>query len=327
MEEIAAARHFAATQAVVQIVGTCEECRTGASSGPSTSAIDGATTELVFARDALRIAIATERSGLEFYTRAAGLTKDPRGRSVFPEAGRRRARAPRHAREALPRADRRRSPARVAADVSVLQGRRPADCLPRAPSSSARASTISRRCSSASSASAGRTTSSNGTASASRTRKAKRIFLEFADEERVHRDLLINEYRALRERREKKSRRPRGTRTANASRRREVAPLIDLHTHTTASDGRCTPPELVARAAAAGVTVLSVTDHDTTAACAPVSAACARAGIEFVPGIEITAVVDGADVHMLGYFIDPESRRRSAHFSPSSAAGASIGCA
>ena len=83
MEEIAAARHFAATQAVVQIVGTCEECRTGASSGPSTSAIDGATTALVFARDAMRIAIATERSGLQFYTRATSLTRDARGRSVF----------------------------------------------------------------------------------------------------------------------------------------------------------------------------------------------------------------------------------------------------
>jgi hypothetical protein len=81
--------------------------------------------------------------------------------------------------------------------------------------------------------------------------------------------------------------------------------LIDLHTHTTASDGRCTPAELVARAASAGVDVLSVTDHDTTSACAPVAAACAQAGIEFVPGIEITAVVDGADMHMLGYFIDP----------------------
>jgi rubrerythrin len=45
--------------------------------------VDGSTTEMVFARDALRMAIATERSGLEFYTRAAGLTKDPRGRSVF----------------------------------------------------------------------------------------------------------------------------------------------------------------------------------------------------------------------------------------------------
>jgi predicted metal-dependent phosphoesterase TrpH len=83
--------------------------------------------------------------------------------------------------------------------------------------------------------------------------------------------------------------------------------MIDLHTHTSASDGRCTPVELVARAAAAGVDVLSVTDHDTVAACAAVSAACAAAAIEFVPGIEMTAVRDEADVHILGYFIDPQS--------------------
>jgi predicted metal-dependent phosphoesterase TrpH len=85
--------------------------------------------------------------------------------------------------------------------------------------------------------------------------------------------------------------------------------LIDLHTHTTASDGRCTPSELVARAVSAGLQVLSVTDHDTTASCAEVAAACRTAGIEFVPGIEITAVVDGKDVHMLGYFIDPDDAR------------------
>ena len=83
--------------------------------------------------------------------------------------------------------------------------------------------------------------------------------------------------------------------------------MIDLHTHTTASDGRRTPPELVACAAAAGVTVLSVTDHDTMAACAPAQQACARAGIEFVPGIEITAIRAERDVHVLGYFIDVES--------------------
>ena len=83
--------------------------------------------------------------------------------------------------------------------------------------------------------------------------------------------------------------------------------MIDLHTHTTASDGRCTPAELVARASAAGVTVLSVTDHDTVAACDAVAAACDTAGIEFVPGIEITAVRDEADVHILGYFLDPQS--------------------
>lgn len=83
--------------------------------------------------------------------------------------------------------------------------------------------------------------------------------------------------------------------------------MIDLHTHTTASDGRCTPTELVARAAAAGVEVLAVTDHDTVAGCAAAAEACARAHIGFVPGIEITAVVDGADVHVLGYFVQTGS--------------------
>jgi Fur family ferric uptake transcriptional regulator len=79
LEEIGAARHFQPTQATVQIYGTCEECSTGRKTPP----VDGSTTEMVFARDALRMAIATERSGLEFYTRAAGLTKDARGRTVF----------------------------------------------------------------------------------------------------------------------------------------------------------------------------------------------------------------------------------------------------
>ena len=79
--------------------------------------------------------------------------------------------------------------------------------------------------------------------------------------------------------------------------------MIDLHTHTTASDGRLSPAGLVARAADAGVTILSVTDHDTVAAADPVSAACSAAGIGFVPGIEITAAWLDTDVHVLGYFI------------------------
>lgn len=78
VEEVANARGFTARQSVVQIYGTCESCRTG-----KPHVDEGATSELLFARDALRIAIATERSGLEFYTRAARLTKDPRGRHVF----------------------------------------------------------------------------------------------------------------------------------------------------------------------------------------------------------------------------------------------------
>jgi predicted metal-dependent phosphoesterase TrpH len=83
--------------------------------------------------------------------------------------------------------------------------------------------------------------------------------------------------------------------------------LIDLHTHTTASDGRCTPIALVSRASAAGVRVLAVTDHDTVAGCDTARTACAAMGLEFVPGIELTAARDGVDVHILGYFIDPES--------------------
>jgi predicted metal-dependent phosphoesterase TrpH len=83
--------------------------------------------------------------------------------------------------------------------------------------------------------------------------------------------------------------------------------LIDLHTHTTASDGLCAPAELVARAVAAGVEVLSVTDHDTVAGCAPAAIRCRAAGIEFVAGIEATAVRDGIDVHTLGYFVDLDS--------------------
>ncbi len=78
IEEVASARGFAARQSVVQIYGTCEACRTGR---PATAA-DGQPA-LLFARDALRIAIATERSGRDFYTRAAKITRDARARSVF----------------------------------------------------------------------------------------------------------------------------------------------------------------------------------------------------------------------------------------------------
>jgi predicted metal-dependent phosphoesterase TrpH len=85
--------------------------------------------------------------------------------------------------------------------------------------------------------------------------------------------------------------------------------LIDLHMHTTASDGRLAPAELVVRAATAGLKTISVTDHDTVAAIAETTAAATAAGIRVVPGIEITAVEDNRDVHVLGYFIDPASER------------------
>ncbi len=80
--------------------------------------------------------------------------------------------------------------------------------------------------------------------------------------------------------------------------------MIDLHLHTTASDGRSTPDALVREVQAAGIRVMALTDHDTVAGIGPTAAAAAAAGIEFVPGIEITAVHERRDLHMLGYFLD-----------------------
>lgn len=74
--------------------------------------------------------------------------------------------------------------------------------------------------------------------------------------------------------------------------------------HTTASDGRLTPAALVDRAVAAGLTTIAVTDHDTTRSIDEVTRLAAAHGIRTVPGIEITSVDDGRDVHMLGYFFD-----------------------
>jgi predicted metal-dependent phosphoesterase TrpH len=85
--------------------------------------------------------------------------------------------------------------------------------------------------------------------------------------------------------------------------------MTDLHMHTTASDGRCTPRELVDRVVAAGVTVMAVTDHDTTAAVAEVQSLAKARGVEAHAGIEITAVEDGRDIHMLGYFLNPAEPR------------------
>ncbi|HEX5474556.1 MAG TPA: PHP domain-containing protein [Vicinamibacterales bacterium] len=83
--------------------------------------------------------------------------------------------------------------------------------------------------------------------------------------------------------------------------------MIDLHLHTTASDGALSPAALVRRAALAGLTVISITDHDTTAGIAPAAAAARTAHLALVPGIEITAVTEARDLHMLGYFIDPDA--------------------
>ncbi len=85
-----------------------------------------------------------------------------------------------------------------------------------------------------------------------------------------------------------------------------LAGKIDLHTHTTASDGALTPTELVQRAAQVGIAVLSITDHDTLAGLDEAQQAAGRYGIRLVPGVEFGIDVKGAEVHMLGYLFDPQ---------------------
>jgi rubrerythrin len=161
--------------------------------------MDGSTTELVFARDALRIAIATERSGLEFYTKAAAITVDPRGRSVFEKlAG--------EEKEHLGTLERRYR--ELIAQDPLLESRptflffkgaangifaEGTEKL-RAGVDDLQALLIGIRCERDShkffKKYGERFEDSEG----------KQIFLEFAEEEGTHRDLLIAEYRALRER-------------------------------------------------------------------------------------------------------------------------------
>jgi Fur family ferric uptake transcriptional regulator len=191
IEEVAAARNFAAGQSVLQIYGTCEACRTGRR--PPATPVP---TDVLFARDALRIAIATERSGLEFYTRAARTTKNARGRRVFKKLAE-------EEQAHLDTLERR---------YQVLLGQDPelesrptflffkgaanglfaagADEISRGVDDR-QALVIGIRCERAShrffKRYGGQFEDSEG----------KRIFLEFADEERNHLDLLIREYRAL----------------------------------------------------------------------------------------------------------------------------------
>jgi hypothetical protein len=82
---------------------------------------------------------------------------------------------------------------------------------------------------------------------------------------------------------------------------------IDLHTHSTYSDGVLTPAELVRRAAARGVHMLALTDHDETGGIAEAQFAAAEAGIRLVAGVEISATWNDQTLHVLGLDIDPHS--------------------
>lgn len=79
--------------------------------------------------------------------------------------------------------------------------------------------------------------------------------------------------------------------------------MIDLHAHTTASDGQFEPEEVVAFAHRAGVRHLAITDHDTVAALARAEAKAAELGMELVGGIEVSTRIDEHDIHILGHFV------------------------
>jgi len=191
VEEVATARSFTAAQSVVQIYGTCEECRTGRN-----TSVDAGHTDLLFARDALRIAIATERSGLEFYSRAARLTKDARGRKVFDDLAREEkehlSKLEARYKDLLQRDSKLESRPtflffKGAAHGLFAEG---AERLLRGVNDQ-QALMIGIRCERGSH----RFFKKYG--ERFEDSEGKQIFLEFADEEREHLDLLVREYRAL----------------------------------------------------------------------------------------------------------------------------------
>jgi Fur family ferric uptake transcriptional regulator len=210
IEEIASARNFAARQSVLQIYGECEECRTG-----HVTPIDGGTTELLFARDALRMAIATERSGLEFYTRAAALTHDSHGRHIFQKLaaeerdhlGTLEARY-RRLLEKDPQLEARPTFLffKGAAHGLFAEG---AERLKKGVNDQ-QALMIGIRCE------RGSHLFFKRYGERFEDSEGKQIFLEFALEERTHLDLLIREYRALVKRQERAADRPAPKRRARA---------------------------------------------------------------------------------------------------------------
>ena len=83
--------------------------------------------------------------------------------------------------------------------------------------------------------------------------------------------------------------------------------VIDLHTHSTASDGEYPAAQVAERAAAAGLSVWALTDHDSVGALDVGREAASARGLRFVPGIELSVQLDRREVHVLGHFIDPMS--------------------
>lgn len=92
--------------------------------------------------------------------------------------------------------------------------------------------------------------------------------------------------------------------------------VIDLHSHSRASDGQYDPAEVARRAAAAGVKVWALCDHDTVAGLPAAQRAASELGVRFVPGIELSAFLDQKEIHLVGHFVDPahDSLRRFEDF-------------
>lgn len=89
--------------------------------------------------------------------------------------------------------------------------------------------------------------------------------------------------------------------------------LIDLHVHSSCSDGTLTPSELVSCAVQKGLAAFALTDHDTTAGLSEAAGAARAAGIELIPGIELSTEYGGRDIHILGLGIDRENAAFQAH--------------
>ncbi len=85
--------------------------------------------------------------------------------------------------------------------------------------------------------------------------------------------------------------------------------FADLHLHTNFSDGTYTPEELTEHGRRLGFRTLALSDHDTVEGCARMAAACEANGIEFIPAAELTAELDGHELHMLSYYVDTANEK------------------
>jgi predicted metal-dependent phosphoesterase TrpH len=90
---------------------------------------------------------------------------------------------------------------------------------------------------------------------------------------------------------------------------------VDLHTHTNYSDGFLSPEELVHKAKDAEIDILSITDHDSVNGIEEASRIGEKLGVEIIPGVEISSDLRGAEVHILGYFIDIENKELAHYLS------------